>query len=88
MALEEVGCREAAMKDIQVALGDTNVSKNRHAYELTLIFDKLSVFQEGVIHNIRTITEMVDKIFVSHTKGLVRWRHWWRRYWSLRKTGY
>ena len=47
--MEQVGWAETEVKDLQVALGDANVTNNRHEDELKLIFDKLSVFQEGVI---------------------------------------
>ena len=47
--LEQVGWEETEVKDLQVALGDANVTNSRHEDELKLIFDKLSVFQEGVI---------------------------------------
>ena len=53
------------MKDIQVALGDTNFTQNRYKDELILIYGELSVFQEGVLQNIRTVTERVEKIEAS-----------------------
>ena len=69
MALEQIEWEEAAVKDLQVALGDSNFTKNRHEDELTLIFDKLSVFQEGVLQNIRTTTERVENMEVSTLVG-------------------
>ena len=45
MELEQVVWEEAAVKDIQIALGVDNFTQKKHDDELTLIFDKLSVFQ-------------------------------------------
>ena len=49
MALEQVGWAEAAVRDLQVALGDVKSTQQKHEDELTLVFDKFSVFQEGVL---------------------------------------
>ena len=68
VALEQVGWSEAAVKDLWIVLGDTNVTHIRHEDELTLIFDKFSVFQEGVLQNICTVKERVDKMGVSTLK--------------------
>ena len=62
VALEQVGWVEAEVKGLQVAFGDANVTQNRHEDELKLIFDKLSMFQEGFLHNIHTMTERVKKM--------------------------
>ena len=59
VALEQVGWSEAAVKDLQVALVNDNFTQNRREDELTSIFDKLAVFQEGVLQNIHTVTEIV-----------------------------
>ena len=93
VALAQIGWVEAAVKGLQVAFGDANVTQNRHEDELTLIFDKLSVFQEGFLHNIHTMTERVKEMEAStlegsQTKGQVRWRRWCIRSWIWRKTGY
>ena len=69
VALEQVGLSEAAVKGIQVVLGDSNVTQNSHEGELTLIFDKLSVFQEGVLQNIRTTAERVENMEMSTLVG-------------------
>ena len=68
MALDQV---EVSVKDLQVPLGDTNFKQINHEDELTLIFDKFYVFQEGVVQNIRTVTEIVDKIEASALIGLI-----------------
>ena len=70
MSLEKVGWEEAALRDIQVALVDANSTQQKHEDELTFIFDKLSVFQEGVLQNIRTMTEIVDKTEASTLTGI------------------
>ena len=57
------------MKELQVTLGDANFTHNRYEDELTLTFDKFSVFQEGVLQNIRTATERVDKMEASTLTG-------------------
>ena len=54
---------------LQVALVYDKSSHNRHEDELTLIFDKFSVFLEGVLQNIRTVTERVDKMESSIIPG-------------------
>ena len=56
MALEKVWCEEVVVNDLQVALGYANFTQKKHEDELTLIFDKFSVFQEGVFQNILTVT--------------------------------
>ena len=56
LVLEQVGWSEAAVKDLRFALVDANFTHNRHVDELTLIFDHISVFQEGVLQNILTVT--------------------------------
>ena len=68
-ALEQVGWAEAVVKELQVTLGDANFTQNRYEDELTLTFDKFSVFQEGVLQNIRTATERVDKMEASTLTG-------------------
>ena len=50
-------------------MGDANCTQNRHEDELTLIFDKLSVFQEGFLQNIRTVKGRVDKMEASTMTG-------------------
>ena len=57
------------MKEIQVVLEDATFTKNRHKKELTLIFDKFSVFQEGVLQNIRAMMERVYKMEASILTG-------------------
>ena len=42
-----------------------------HEYELTLIFYKFSVYQEGFLQNIRTMTERVDKMEASTLTGFM-----------------
>ena len=69
MSLEKVGWAETALRDIQVALVDANSKQQKHEDELTLIFDKLSVFQEGFLQNMRTVTERVDKMEASTLTG-------------------
>ena len=49
MVLEQLGWADAAVRDLQVALGDANFTQKKHEGKLTLIFDKLSVFQEGIL---------------------------------------
>ena len=49
LALDQVGWAEAAVRDLQVALGDANSTQQKHEDELTLIYDKFSEFQEGVL---------------------------------------
>ena len=68
-ALDKLGWADAAVKDLQVALGDDNFTYNRHEDELTLTFDKFFVFQEGFFQNIRTIAEIVDKMEASTLTG-------------------
>ena len=50
-------------------MGDANSTQQKHEDELTLIFDELSVFQEGVLQNMRTVTERVDNMEVSTLTG-------------------
>ena len=57
------------MKEIQVVLEDATFTKNRHKEELTLIFYKFSVFQEGVLQNIRAMMERVYKMEASILTG-------------------
>ena len=57
------------MKDLHAELGNANSTQNRHEDELISIFDKLSVLQEGVLQNIRTVTERVDKMEASNLMG-------------------
>ena len=57
------------MKEIQVTLEDATFTHNRHKDELTLIFDKLFMFQEGILHNIRTVIDRVDKMEVCTLMG-------------------
>ena len=57
------------MKEIQVVLEDATFTKNRHKKELTLIFDKFSIFQEGILQNIRTMMERVYKMEASTLTG-------------------
>ena len=52
-------------------MGDDNFTQNRHEDELTLIFDKLSVFQEGVLQKIRTVTEIVENMEASFMMGFI-----------------
>ena len=59
------------MKDLQISLGDTNVTHNRHEDELTLIFNKLSMFQEGVLYKNRTVTERVNNMEAPTQTGFV-----------------
>ena len=54
-----------AVRELQVALGNSNSTHNRHEDELTLIFDKFSVFPEGVLKSIRTLMERVDNMEAS-----------------------
>ena len=49
MALEQVGWEEAELKGLQAALVNVNSTQNRHDDELTSIFVKFSLFQEGVL---------------------------------------
>ena len=53
----------------QAALGDATFTQNSHEDEFTLIFDKLYVFREGVLQNIRTVTERVDNMDASTLTG-------------------
>ena len=69
VSLEQVGQAEVDTKDLKAALGDANSTQNRYEDELTLIFDKLSVLQEGFIHNIHTMTEIFDKVEASILMG-------------------
>ena len=57
------------MKEIQVVLEDATFTKNRHKKELTLIFDKFYMFQEGVPQNIRTMMERVYNMEASTLTG-------------------
>ena len=66
---EKMGWVEAAVKDIQVALRDSDITQNIHEDELTLIFGKFSVFQEGVLQIIPTVMERVDKMRSSNQTG-------------------
>ena len=45
MELEQVGWAETVVRYLQVVLGDTKCTQKNYEDELTLIFDKLSVFQ-------------------------------------------
>ena len=47
VALEQVRCIEAAVKEIKVALGDTNITQNRHEDEFTLIFENTLCSNKG-----------------------------------------
>ena len=69
MALEEVGGGEASVRDIQVALGDVNYKQQNNEDELKLIFEKFSMFQEGVLQKILTATERVDNMEASTLAG-------------------
>ena len=71
MELEQIGWAEGAVKDLQVALGDANFTQKYHEYELSSFFDKLSIYQEGVLQNIRTMTERVDKIEAYTLTGFI-----------------
>ena len=42
------------------------MTQNRYEDELTLTFDKFSVFQEGVLQNIHTVTDRVDYMEASN----------------------
>ena len=60
-------------------MGNSNFEQKNYDDELILIFDKFSVFQEGVLHNILIVTDRVYKLEASILKvltprGLVRWR--------------
>ena len=57
------------MKELQSASGNVNYTQNRHEDELTLIFDKLSVFQEGVLQKIHTTMERVENMEASTLMG-------------------
>ena len=50
---------------------DANYTQQNHEDELKLFFDKLSVFQEGVLQNMCTVTEILDKMEESTLKGLI-----------------
>ena len=70
MTLEQVGWEEAAVKYPQASLEDANFTQIKHEDEFTLIFDKLSVFQEGVIQNICIVAERVDNMEAPTLTGL------------------
>ena len=53
------------MRDLQITLVYSNSKQQNNENELTLIFDKLSVFQEGVLQNIYTVIERVDNTEAS-----------------------
>ena len=57
------------MRDIQVALGDVNYKQQNNEDELKLIFEKFSMFQEGVLQKILTATERVDNMEASTLAG-------------------
>ena len=57
------------MKELHSASGNVNYTQNRHEDELTLIFDKLSVFQEGVLQKIPTMMERVENMEASTLMG-------------------
>ena len=57
------------MKEIHIVLEDVTFTKNRHKKELTLIFDKFYMFQEGVPQNIRTMMERVYNMEASTLTG-------------------
>ena len=57
------------MRYLQVTLVDANCTHQKHEDELTIIFDKLSVLQEGVLRNMLTVTERVDKMEASTLSG-------------------
>ena len=59
------------VKDLQVSLGNTNSTQNMHEYELAIVFDKLSVFQEGILQNIRTVIDRVDNMEASTLTGFM-----------------
>ena len=69
MALEQVGWAEVAAKDIQVASGGANFTQKKHEDELTLVFDKISFFQEGVLQHIPTVMDRVDNMDDSTLTG-------------------
>ena len=69
MPLDKLGWAEVAVDEIQAAFGDSTFIQNRHEDELTKTIDKLSVFQEGVLYNIRTLMERVDKMEASTLTG-------------------
>ena len=71
MALKQIGWAEAEVSYLQVVLGDAKFTQKNHEYELTLIFDKLSVFQEGVLQNIFTVTKILEKMNASTLTGLI-----------------
>ena len=56
VALDQVGWSEEEVKYLWVALVNANCTKNRHEDELTLTFDKFSLFQEGVLRKICNMT--------------------------------
>ena len=60
--LEQVGRTEVVARVIQVAMFDAKFSQKKHENELTFVFDKLSMFQEGVLQNIHTLTERLDNM--------------------------
>ena len=43
-------------------MGDENFTHKKYEDELTLIFDNLSMFQEGVFHNTVIVTERVTNM--------------------------
>ena len=63
--MEQVGWAEAAVKELQAALGYANFTHNSNKDELKLNFDKFSVFQEGFLQKIRTVMEIVNKMGTS-----------------------
>ena len=69
MALEKVSWVEAAVKDVKVALGDTNFLQKKHEDEITSIFDTSSMIQEGFLQRTRTVTERVGTMEVSIRMG-------------------
>ena len=71
VAQDQLWWEEAAVEEIQAALVDSTFIQNRHEDELTKTIDKLFVFQEGVLHNIRTLTERVDKMEASTLTGFM-----------------
>ena len=53
----------------QVTSEDADLTQNRHEDQLILIFDKLSMFQEGIPHKIRTVTDRRDNMEASTLMG-------------------
>ena len=68
--MDQVDWAEAAVKYLQVALGGANFTQIKHEDEFTMIFDQLSVLQEGVLQNIRTMTQRVYNMEDSTLTGL------------------